>query len=197
MSAKGNISQATTTGFTTGVPNFIVESKALDAANTGNEETYVYFDEATENFGYYLNHPQVSSPINSLATWAVSRGWEAEDPTMKVQLDHVTGMGKDTFETLMWNHEVVKLVCGDSFMEVIRNKKGDIILNMIPISPERVKIVLKGPRILRYEIWNGEKWVSKKKEDMLHSTNKRIGDQIHGTSWIQSNKKICKCCMGG
>lgn len=29
-----------------------------------------------------------------------------------------------------------------------------------------------------------------KKEDMLHSINKRIGDQNHGTSLIQSNKKV-------
>lgn len=187
--AQYNLSNATTTGLTN-VPDFIVESKSLDASNDGNEETYVYFDKAQENFGYYLNHPQVSSPINSLATWAVSRGYKAEDPTMKAQLDHVTGMGKDTFETLMWNHEVVKLAVGDAFMEVVRNKKGTIILNMIPISPERVKVVVKGARIIRYEIWNGSKWVKKKPEDILHSQNKRIGDQVHGTSLIQSNKKV-------
>ncbi len=188
--AEFNLSNATTTDFKNQVPDFIVESKSLDAANPDKSETFVYFDKATEDYGYYFNHPQVSSPINSLATWAVSRGWTTDDPLMKAQLDHVTGMGKDTFETILWNHEVVKLIVGDSFLEVIRNKKGDIILNLIPISPERVKVVIKGSRILRYEIWNSSKWVTKKVEDMIHSQNKRIGDQVHGTSLIQSNKAV-------
>lgn len=186
--AQYNISNATTTDYTNLVPDFIVESMALDVVNSNKEETYVYFEKAAENFGYYLNHPQVSSPINSLATWSVSRGWEADNPELKVELEHVTGNGKDTFETIMWNHEVVKLAVGDSFLEVVR--KGNLIVNMIPISPERVKVVFKGARIVRYEIWNGSEWTKKKVENILHSQNKRIGDQTHGTSLIQSNKKV-------
>lgn len=187
--AEFNLSNTTTAGLTA-VPDFIVQAKALDNSNDGNEETFTYFDDAPTLFGYYFNHPQVSSPINSLSTWSVSRGWETRDFAMKAQLDHVTGMGKDTFETLMWNHEVVKLVVGDSFMEMIMNKNKTIILNMIPISPERVRIVSKGSRIQRYDIWNGSKWVKKEIEDMLHSSNKRIGDQIRGTSLINANRAI-------
>ena len=186
--AEYNLSNATTTDFTSQVPDFIVESKSLDVANDGNGETYVYFDKAAEDFGYYFNHPQVSSPINSLATWAVSRGWTTENSQLKVELEHVTGMGKDTFETIMWNHEVVKLAVGDAFMEVLR--KNNVIINMIPISPERVKVVMKGARILRYEVWNGKTWVKKQSNEILHSQNKRIGDQVHGTSLIQANKKV-------
>ena len=185
--AEYNLSNATTTDFTNQVPDFIVESKNLDAANDSGE-TYVYFTDAAEDFGYYFNHPQVSSPINSLATWAVSRGWTTEDKILEQELKHVTGMGKDTFETIMWNHEATKLIVGDAFLEVLREK--DMIINMIPISPERVKVVIKGPRIIRYEIWNGNKWIKKKPEEILHSQNKRIGDQTHGTSLIQSNKKV-------
>ena len=188
--AEFNLSNATTTDFTAQVPDFIVESKSLDIANDNKEETFTYFDDAPELFGYYFNHPQVSSPINALSTWSTSRGWTTDDPRLKAELEHVTGQGKDTFETVMWNHEVVKLIVSDSFAEMIRNKAKTIILNMIPISPERVKLVSKGTRIIRYEIWNGSKWVKKDPEDILHSSNKRIGDQIRGTSWIRSNKKI-------
>ncbi len=186
--ADYNLSNATTTDFTNKVPNFIVESKSLDAANDNKGETYVYFDKAIEDFGYYFNHPQVSSPINSLCTWSVSRGYTVEDEILKQELEHITGMGKDSFETIMWNHEAVKLIVGDSFLEVIKRKK--MIINMIPISPERVKVVIKGSRIIRYEIWNGKTWVKKAVGDMLHSQNKRIGDQVHGTSLIQSNKEV-------
>ena len=186
--ADYNLSRATTTDFTNRVPDFIVESKNLDVSNDGGEETYTYFDKAPEYFGYYFNHPQVSSPINSLATWSVSRGWTTENEALKEELEHVTGQGKDTFEQIMWNHLAVKLIVGDSFLEVLR--QDDVIINMIPISPERVKVVTKGPRITRYEIWDGSKWKTKKVEQILHSSNKRIGDQIHGTSLIGSNKKV-------
>ena len=189
MTSPYDIGSGTTTDFSSQVPDFIVEAKSLDVANDNKEETFIYFDKATENFGYYFNHPQVSSPINSLATWGFSRGWSTDDPQLKAELDHVTGMGKDSFETVIWNHEVVKLIVGDAFIEMVRGKTN-IILNMINISPERVKLVVKGSRIERYEIWNGKKWVKKDVNDILHSSNKRIGDQVHGTSWIQSNKKI-------
>ena len=188
--AEFNLGLATTTDFQNQVPDFIVEAKALDAANDGGEETFVYFDKATENFGYYFKHPQVSSPINSLATWSVSRGWKAKATLMKVQLNHVTGNGKDTFDTVMWNHQVTKLINGDAFIEVVRGGKLNILFNMINISPERVKVVYVGSRIKRYEIWNGKKWVKKAVEDILHSQNKRIGDQVHGTSLIQSGKEV-------
>ena len=89
----------------------------------------------------------------------------------------------------MWNHEVTKLVVGDAFMEIVKNKKGDIILNLIPISPERVKIVSKNGRIKRYEVWNGSRWKKINVRNMYHTSNKRIGDQIHGTSQITAIRK--------
>lgn len=188
--ALQELNQATTTDFTNQVPNFIVESKALDVSSPNQDETYVYFDKAPENFGYYLNHPQVSSPINSLNTWAFGRGWTTEDKAMQAQLEHVTGDGKDTFDQIIWNHGVVMDAGGDSFTEVKKGKSG-VILNMIPISPERVRVVYgKTGLIKRYDAWNGSVWKPIKKENMLHSRNKRIGDQNHGTSTIQSNKNV-------
>ncbi len=184
------LNRATTTDFKNQVPDFIVNSKALDVASPNQDEFFVYFDKATEDFGYYLNHPQVSSSINALSTWSTGRGWTTKDMTMKAQLDHITGDGKDSFEEIMWNHEVIKLAVGDAFTEVKKGKSG-AILNMIPISPERVRVVYgKNGLIKRYDAWNGSAWKEIKKEDMLHSRNKRIGDQNHGTSQIQSNKNV-------
>lgn len=188
--AEYNLKNATTTDFTNKVPDFIVESMALDIANSDGSETYIYYDKCTENFGYYFNHPQVSSPINSLCTWSFSRGYTVDDSTMKAQLDHITGNGKENFDTIIWNHGAVKLMNGDSFIEIIYNKKKNIILNMLNISPERVKTVFKKARIVRYEIYDGEKWVKKEPDEILHSFNKKIGDQTHGTSMIQSGKNI-------
>jgi len=187
--ADYNLSNATTTDFSNQVPDFVVESMTLDIANAGNGETYVYYDKATENYGYYFKHPQVASPINSLSTWSFSKGWTSEDKQMQIILRKIDGDGKDTFEEIIWNQEVCKLIQGDSFMEIIRNSKGTLV-NFMPISVERVKTVYVGPRILRYEIWNGSKWIKKKLAEIFHLRNKRIGDQVHGTSLVQGSKNV-------
>jgi hypothetical protein len=187
--AEMNISSATTTNMTGTVPDFIVRAIALDAASPNQDESYWYFSNATKYYGYYLTIPEIFSAANALATWTTHKGWKAKDPLTKVTLDHVKGMGKDTFTQIMWNHEVVKLVCGDSFAEVKR--KDETIINIIPISPERVKIVFnKEGMIKRYDTWNGQEWREIKKENMLHSSNKRLADQLHGTSQIEASKFI-------
>ncbi len=187
--AELNINAATTTDLTSGVPDFIVDSMVLDIANADGTETFVYFDKAPQNFGYYFNHPQVSSPINALCTWAFGQGWTSEDKLMEVILPKIDGNGKETFDSIIWNHENVKLSNGDSFCEIIRNDQGTLV-NLINISPERVKVVFVGPRIKRYEIWNGKKWVKKKTNEIFHSFNKKVGDSVRGNSQIQSNKSV-------
>lgn len=186
--ATNSISSATTTDFTNNVPDFIVKSMALDIANS-NGETYVYFDKAQENFGYYFNHPQISSQTNSLCTWAFGQGYTTEDYETEFLLTLIDGNGKETFDEIIWNHENVKLLNGDAFCDVIRSEEGTLI-NLMNISPERTKVVYKGNRIIRYEIWDGKKWVTKKPSEIFHTFNKKIGDQIHGTSLVQSNKKV-------
>ena len=187
--AELNLSSATTTDFKNQVPDYIVNQKALDVASPNEEETYHYFDKATTYYGYYLTIPEIFSAANALATWTVSRGWEAESTPLKLELDHVKGMGKDSFTQIMWNHEVVKLIVGDAFIEVKRD--GQRILNMIPISPERIRIVFdKQGMIKRYDAWNGTKFKPINKDNMLHSSNKRIGDQMHGTSQIEPSKDV-------
>ena len=187
--AELNLSSATTTDFTNTVTDYSVDDVNLDQSITTAGESYWYFNDAKTHFGYYLSIPEIFSAANALATWTVSRGWETDNTSLKVELDHVKGMGKDSFTQLMWNHEVVKLIVGDAFIEVKR--KDSKILNMVPISPERVRIVFSpNGMIKRYDVWNAKDWRPIKKEDMLHSSNKRIGDQVHGTSQIVPSKFI-------
>jgi hypothetical protein len=187
--ADFTVANATTTNFTSAVPNFIVAAKALDAATLNLDESYWYFSDATTRYGYYTTIPEIFSAANAMATWAFGAGWTCEDARMQVILEHVTGMGKDTFAKIIWNAEVVKLIVGDAFIEVKR--EGNTIINMIPISPERVRIVFnKEGMIKRYDTYNGTKWVAIKKENMLHLSNKRLGDQLHGTSQIEAAKFI-------
>lgn len=185
--AEYNLSNATTTEIS--VPDFIVNSKALDAVNGTGEETYWYFSDATKNIGYYSEIPEINSAANALATWAFGNGWETEDMKTKVMLENIKGMGKDTFTKIIYNHELMKVIVGDAFIEVKRRDRD--IINMIPISPERVRVVFGKEGLLkRYDAWNGTEWKAIKKENMLHSQNKRLGDQMHGTSQIDACKWI-------
>lgn len=185
--AELNISSATTTNMSSAVPDFIVEAKKLDALNATGE-TFWYFEKAPTYYGYYLTIPEIFSAANAMATWAFGAGWSAEGE-VRVWLEHIKGMGKDTFAKIVWNHEVVKLIVGDSFIEVKR--KDNVIINMIPISPERVRIVFNDSGMIkRYDTWNGTEWRAIAKENMLHSSNKRLGDQLHGTSQIEASKFI-------
>jgi len=187
--ANYDMRSTTTTDFTDTVPDFIVDSMALDIANADGSETFVYYDKATENFGYYFHHPQVASRINSLCTWAFGGGWTTEDYNTEFLLNFIDGNGKETFDNIVWNQEATMLMNGDAFCEIIRNDEGTL-LNLISISPERVKSVWRGARIKRYEVWNGKKWIKKKTQDIWHSMNKKIGDSTKGTSQVQSNKNV-------
>jgi hypothetical protein len=188
--AEFNSSSTTTTNFTGAVPDFIVRSMKLDQQNLDNDEYYHYFVDAETYYGYYLGIPEIFSAANALATWTVSRGVKIQDVDIQVQLEHVRGLGKDSFIQIMWNHEVMKLINGDSFTEIKKSEKG-IILNMIPISPDRVRIVYgKEGLIKRYDVWNGKEWKAVKLENMLHSSNKRFGGQNHGTSQVKPAKRI-------
>ncbi len=186
-----NPSVTTTTNFTDNVPDYIINSIALDAASPNQDESYCYFPYATKHIGWYLSIPEIFSAVNAMATWAFGAGWSTDDVNLKVQLDHVRGMGNDTFSKIIWNHQVMKMICRDSFTEVKR-KEGKII-NMIPRSPERVRIVYDSAGMIkRYDVWDGKGWREIKKEDMLHSTNKRIGDQIHGTAQAEPLEFVIK-----
>ena len=189
--AELDLSNATTTNID--VPDFIVEAKALDVDNDDGE-TIWYFSDARQNMGYYSEIPEINSAANTLATWAFSKGVDYEDENTKQEFEHVSGRGNDTFQTLMWNHEVVKLVVGDAFMEIVWEDDDETkaLANLIPISPERVRIISKDGRILRYEVWNSSTstWKIIKTTHMYHSSNKRIGDQVHGTSQVDAVKWI-------
>jgi len=184
-----NYSSTTTTSMSNSLPQYIVDAKNLDIQN-GDGETHYYFSEAQINWGYYLQVPEIYSAANALATWAVGRGIKVDNPEVKAELEHVSGLGSESFQSLLWNHLVTKKIVGDAFMEIVWNSSKNKVLNLIPIAPERVRLVIKNNRIKRYDVWNKEKWVPVQTDSMIHSMNNRIGDQIHGTSQLDACRGI-------
>lgn len=188
--AKYNVEQTTTTNLDKNLANYSVDSDSLDHASDQNEN-YWYFSEAAQNFGYYKTIPELKKAVDALATWTAGRGYETETTSSQVVLDNIRGWGEDSFQSILWNMLVVKKVIGDSFAEIIKNDSGSII-NLKPISPERIRIVVgKNGIIKRYdEIKADGKFSPIQTKDMLHLCNDRVADEIHGISVIEACKWV-------
>ena len=167
-----------------------VDGTNIDYSNVGTGETYWDFPNARTNFDYYQTIPEFKKALDALATWTTGKGWETESLVIKAELEHLTGWGEDTFQSIMWNLVVVKKVVGDSFAEII-TRDGKLI-NLKPISPERMRLVLdKNGMIKRYDVKNfkGE-FTPLETRKILHLCNDRIADQIHGTSVLDACKWV-------
>lgn len=168
------------------VTTFNYSPESLD--NTQTKIEYV-LQNVTENIGYYKKAHQLKKAIDGKAMWTVGQGWTTQLTADTVTLEKITGWGEDTFDSIMWNMVVMKHVCGDSFAEIIRNDKKALV-NIKPLSPERVKIVLSKQGIIEgYKVYQGkDKWESFKPSEILHLCQDRVGDEMHGTSVID----VCK-----
>jgi len=183
--AEYDASKTTTTNLTGTVTDYSVASQSLDAAQ-GNDETYWYFTKAAQNFGYYKTIPELNASIKALAIWTAGKGYNCDTRT-KVILDYLKGWGEDSFQALMQNMIIVKKIVGDSFAEIIRDEDSGRLINLKPISPERMKIVTNSKGIIiRYEQNTKQGWEKYQPEEILHLSNDRIGDEIHGNSVIEA-----------
>lgn len=182
--------QTTTTTLDSDISDYSVDSKALDYAGAEEETTWT-FSEATQNIGYYTSIPELKRAIDSLAVWVAGRGFETDKST-EIILENITGWGEDTFTSILQSLLIMKKVVGDAFAEIIRNDETGDLLNLKPISPERMKIIVNRQGIIiRYEHQkiNGE-WEKFEPTEILHLCNNRIADQIHGTSTIDACKWV-------
>ena len=165
---------------------YAINSQNLDYSSS-EEETYWYFTKSAEYFGFYKKIPELKQAVDALALWTAGKGFEPIDPITKVELDFLSGWGEDSFDSILENMLVVKKIIGDSFAEIIRDKETDKLINLKPISPERVRIVLDSNGLIkRYDVYKNDVWKEMAKEKILHLCNNRIADEIHGNSVIES-----------
>lgn len=144
-------------------------------------------------YGYYKTIPELRAAVNSLANWSVGRGYECDEGT-RTRLGRITGMGEDTFKSLMWNMIVVKKINGDAYAEIIRNPDNGDIVNIKPLSPETMTTVVDSSgRITGYtQMMTDNKSPPRelKVTQVLHLMNERFADNIHGTSIIEACKWV-------
>jgi len=188
MAPTLDISKATTSNMENVVENYEVAALNTDGISQLTETKYTNTMWST-HWGYFNTHPELKSAILMKAIWDVGKGFETDAYT-KVILDHITGMGKDTFEDILFNMDVCRYVGRDSFAEIMRDEGGTLI-NLKPLDPGSIRMIFNSKGILiRYEQFNklakGQVLHKFKPNEIFHLSNNRLADQIHGISVIES-----------
>lgn len=193
--AELNISHATYGDMTTTVADITIDTKNTDGISNQDETEWINTN-WSKYFGIYKKIPEVKTAIDMRAIWTIGKGYEA-DPETTVILDHISGWGNDTFNSILKNMMTAKRIGGDAFAEIIRADDGTLI-NLKPLDPGSIKIIVDRKGIIkRYEQINklSSKGVTINKfkpEEILHLVNKRIADEIHGVSDIEAIEEIVK-----
>ena len=163
----------------------------VDSLNTdgisGSKETTWQNTQFSRYWGYFNTIPELKSALLMKATWDVGKGYTCDTAT-NVTLEHISGWGKDTFLDILFNMDLISRLAGDAYAEIIRDPKTNILLNLKPIDPGSIKIVLDDKGIIvRYEQTSktpGRKNIEFKPDEIFHLSHNRLADQIHGVSDI-------------
>ena len=168
-----------------------ISSMNMDGVSDGKETEYT-ISRASEYWGYFNQVGDLKSAILMKAIWNVGKGYTVENTRDEKMLDSISGWGKECFDDILFNLCTCRYIFGDAFAEIIRDKKTGRLINLKVLNPTDVKIVVNGGgRIKRYELVNPKKTkpVTFDPKDILHLTNNRLGNQIHGISDIEGMEK--------
>jgi hypothetical protein len=170
--------------------DYSVSPQSTDGSGEQKETRWMN-SEWNEQLGFYKEIPELQTAIDAKANWTIGAGFEATEPEMML-LSAIKGNGKDSFNQILGNMIRTYTIAGDSFAEIIRDKDG-VLANLKPLDPSSVVIVhnQKG-RIKRYEQVNKIKKPNKKfqPDQIFHMSRKRIADEVHGISILNSVKWI-------
>lgn len=183
-----DIGKATLSDQTNVVTDYSIDPKMTDGATGSGETTYMNTKWA-QQFGYFNSIADLKSALIMKSVWDVGKGYECDADT-QVILEHINGWGKDTFDDILFNLELVKRIGGDSFAEIIRDDETGTLINLKTLDPSTIRIVTdKKGIIVRYEQVSKTpnlKPVTFKPNEILHLSNNRLADQIHGISDIDA-----------
>jgi len=185
-------SNAQVTDMTNRVADFSVDAQVTDAA-TGMKETTYINPHYSRQLGYYKKIPELKKAIDTLAIWVLGKGYTTDNRT-KIILENIKGWGESTFNSILWSMLVTKKIGQDAFAEIIRNEETGDLINLKQLDTGSMRIVVdeKGI-ILRYEqVGKTSKKVvtTFKPNQILHLSNDKISDEIHGTSVIDACEEV-------
>lgn len=147
-------------------------------------------------FGYYKTVPELQAVIDKKAIWTVGKGYKADKKTQET-LNRIRGCGIDTFDSITDNWVKTYTIGGDSFSEIIKNKRGEL-RNLKPLNPGSMSVLSSSRGIIEnYEQLvlpktKGEagKIIKFKPDQIFHLAWNRLGDECHGRSTIEKLQEI-------
>lgn len=189
--ANTDISQTTITDMKNLVDDFAIDNPTLESPGA-SKETYYLNKNFQTNLAYYQQIPEYKKAVDTFATWVLGNGVYGADVETQVILDHITGNGKDTINSIFWNMFVVEKFNGNSYSEVIRDPETGILINLKPLNPERVIHVFDEKGMLIGYDYTQSKGIKirLKPEKVFHLVNDRIGDSMTGTAACDSIKWV-------
>lgn len=190
--APTDLSTATVSNLTDAIEDYTISTKDTDSPSTYGEYGYTWSN-WTKYYGYYNQVPVVKRAIDVYALFAMGRGYQTSDSETETILDNITGNGKQTFNSILKNMIITMLINGDSFAEVIRNEKGQLV-NIKPLNPGSITMYVGDNGIIkRYVQHAGKKGeITWQPRDIFHLCKDQVADSIHGTGSIESCEDIIK-----
>ena len=186
--AQTDIASAQASDMTNVVKDVTVATATTEGAGEQKETRWNNSD-WTKYWGYFSDIPDLKSAMLMKAAWIVGKGYTTDEAT-QVKLNNLHGWGKDTFEDIIFNMEVIKRVGGDAYAQIIRNQETGTLINLKPLDPgAMVHVVGADGLLLRYEQNSKVKGKKPKKfrpQEILHLSHNRLADQIHGISDIKA-----------
>ena len=157
-----------------------------------------YYPNWNKWFGIYKVIPDIHAVIDNLATWTVGRGYKSDSKT-KIKLDRIKGSGVDSFNSIAKNQIRTALIGGDSFAEIVRNKRAEI-RNLKPINPGSMVVLSNDKGIITgYEqitLYKDEtnrlqkRTVKFEPEEIFHLAWNRLTDEPHGRSMMEALETV-------
>lgn len=202
MASTYNLNKVQNSDYENTVQEITVTPKATDGP-TGIKETEYAFSKFQDWNGYFHAIPDLQSALIMKSIWNTGKGYTTKSAHTQVILDHISGYGKDTFNDILFNLDLTSMIGGDSFAEIIRDEETKTLLNLKVLDPSSMKIVLDEKGIIkRYEqinktpqqgflnkvksIFGKKKGVRTfKPNQILHLSNNRYADNMHGISSIE------------
>jgi hypothetical protein len=187
-----NLNSAQISDMSNKVENIIISSKNTDGISNQKETIWIN-QKWSKYWGYFNAVSDLKSAILMKSIWNVGKGYTCENPEDEVILENIKGWGKDTFEDILFNMDVIQRIGGESYCEIIRDENTGILLNLKPLDPASMKIIVNEQgTILRFEQINKIINIpvkSFKPHEILYFAHNRLADQIHGISDIESIEK--------
>lgn len=176
---------------TKNLDSFIIPSKSTDIND--------YTPEFNKWHGMYREVAEARSTLDVWCKWIIGEELIMNSSTRKLT-NRIRGNGLDTFRTILINHKRTSKICGDSFIEIIRDRANRVI-NLKLLDPSSITVRANNKGIIRLYIQSKSKIVNGVKEtqtitfqpeDIWHLANDRIADEIHGISELEKLDKIVK-----